>query len=829
MLAGRTCVALTPHSGPPADGTRVLDAGGRLGHDFAAERHAGDVNLFDAVARHIDLLRSGNRRVVIAGMNAVSRNRLAELLDEHGVERVRSVAADGWHSLPRGDVAVTVLNLDHGFVAGGLAVVTEQDILGDRIVGPPRRRRARRDAERFLQEASQLAVGDHVVHIDHGIGLFEGLETVVLGDAPHDCLRLAYAGGDTLLVPVENIDTLSRYGAQEAAVQLDRLGSASWQARHARLKKRITEMAGDLLRVASQRMMQPGPTMLPDAALYREFCTGFPFVETEDQDKAIGDVLDDLASGQAMDRLVCGDVGFGKTEVAMRAAFVAISAGYQVVVVAPTTLLARQHHATFAERFRDMPVNIAPLSRLVPPAAARDTRKRLASGGVDIAIGTHALLSASIAFANLGLLVIDEEQHFGVAHKERLKQLKASVHVLTLTATPIPRTLQMALNGVKGMSLIATPPVDRLAIRTFVGPFDPVTVREAIRRERLRGGQTYVVCPRISDLERLRARLEELVPDVRFATAHGRMAKDSLEEIMSAFYDGAIDVLVSTTIIESGLDIPNVNTLIVERADRFGLSQLYQLRGRIGRSNKRAYAYLTLPPKRRLGDAALKRLHILSQLDTLGAGFSLASRDLDLRGAGNLLGSEQSGHIREVGMELYQQMLVEAVGQLRAESEGRQAAQSWSPEVAIGSAVLIPEAYVRDLAVRLGLYRRIAALEEREDIEDLAAELEDRFGQPPAEVENLLGIVAIKSLCRRAGIARLDAGPRGALLSFRDDRFANPDGLVSWIAGQSGAARLRPDHKVVVTSDWREIETRLEGSRELARRLAEIAGSGVSS
>ena len=362
----------------------------------------------------------------------------------------------------------------------------------------------RRDAERFLLEVSQLAEGDHVVHIDHGIGVFEGLHTITLGGAPHDCLRILYAGGDALLVPVENIDTLSRYGSHDAHVQLDRLGSAAWQARQARLASRIEEMAGDLLEIASERLLQSGPRIRVDHETYQEFCSQFPFQETQDQEKAIAEVIDDLETGRAMDRLVCGDVGFGKTEVALRAALAVVLGGYQVAVVAPTTLLARQHHETFIERFRNLPVHIALLSRLVKPAEARETGRMLAEGTVDIVIGTHALLSSSVSFANLGLLVIDEEQQFGVAHKERLKQMKANVHVLTLTATPIPRTLQMALNGVRDLSLIVTPPVDRLAIRTFVGTYDSVTVREAIRRERMRGGQTYVVCPRVADLARMR-------------------------------------------------------------------------------------------------------------------------------------------------------------------------------------------------------------------------------------------------------------------------------------------------------------------------------------
>ncbi len=824
MLAGKTVVELSPFSEPPSGDVRVLEAGGRQGHAFNAERRRSDINLFDAVADHLAGHRAGNRRVIVAGLSVGSRNRLVRLLNEHGVDRIEPVVnGEGPRGLAADTVAAAVLGLERGFVTDDLALVTEQDILGDRIARSTRRR-ARRDTERFLEEASQLSEGDIVVHVEHGIGRFDGLQTLTLGDAPHDCLRLVYDGDDRLFVPVENVEVLSRYGSHDAVVQLDRLGSASWQSRRARLKERIAEMAGELLKVAAERRTRPGPRIRVAEGLYQEFCARFPFQETDDQEKAIGDVLDDLGSGRAMDRLVCGDVGFGKTEVALRAAFAAVVEGFQVAVVAPTTLLARQHHATFAERFRGSPVELRQLSRLVAPKEARRTKAEIESGKVDIAIGTHALLARDVSFGNMGLLIVDEEQHFGVVHKERLKQLKANVHVLTLTATPIPRTLQMSLAGVKDLSLIATAPVDRLAVRTFVGPFDSVTAREAIRRERFRGGQTYFVCPRIADLGRIHKQLEQLIPEARFAVAHGRMPGAALEKVMEAFYDGDVDVLISTAIVESGLDIPNVNTMIVYRADMFGLAQLYQLRGRIGRSKARAYAYLTLPQGKKITPAALRRLEVLSRLDTLGAGFSLASHDLDIRGAGNLLGTEQSGHIKEVGVELYQQMLEEAVEALRAEREGIEPRRgAWTPEIAVGSAVLIPDDYVRDLDVRLGLYRRIAALEDREEIDDLRMELDDRFGEPPVAVDNLLEIVAIKASCRKAGIAKLDAGPRGAIVSFRDDAFANPAGLVDWIAGQTGAAKLRPDHRVVVMRNWDKVDARLAGARDLAEIFAGIA------
>jgi transcription-repair coupling factor (superfamily II helicase) len=496
--------------------------------------------------------------------------------------------------------------------------------------------------------------------------------------------------------------------------------------------------------------------------------------------------------------------------------------GKQVAVVVPTTLLARQHTKTFMDRFRGFPVQIGQASRLVPGAELARVKKGIADGGIDIVIGTHALLGKSIAFKDLGLLIVDEEQHFGVAHKEKLKQLRAEVHVLTLTATPIPRTLQLALSGVRDLSIIASPPVDRLAVRTFVAPFDPVIVREALLRERYRGGQAFYVCPRIEDLGGVREFLATSVPEMKVAVAHGQMPPTVLDDIMSAFYDGKYDLLLSTTIIESGLDIPTANTLIVHRADRFGLSQLYQLRGRVGRAKVRAYSLFTLPLEHKITYQAERRLKVLQSLDTLGAGFQLASHDLDIRGAGNLLGEEQSGHIKEVGFELYQQMLEEAVTSLKA-GISAPVADKWSPSITIGTPVLIPEDYVADLPVRLALYRRLAEIEDEREIEAFGAELADRFGPLPNEVEHLLQIVAIKSLCRRANVEKIEAGPKGVVISFRENTFVNPDGLIAFIGERGAGARVRPDMKVVLFDDWDEPEQRLRGTVAILRRLVGIA------
>ena len=602
---------------------------------------------------------------------------------------------------------------------------------------------------------------------------------------------------------------------------LDRLGGGSWQSKKARLKERIREMADKLIRVAAERALRRAPIMEPMPHAWEEFATRFPYQETDDQLSAIEDVLTDLGSGQPMDRLICGDVGFGKTEVAMRAAFIAAMQGAQVAVIAPTTLLARQHYKSFAERFRGFPLQVRPLSRFVSAKDAKLTREGMKNGTVDIVIGTHALLAKDTRFKDLGLLIIDEEQHFGVAHKERLKQLRSDVHVLTLTATPIPRTLQLSLSGVRDLSIIGTPPVDRLAIRTYVSEFDGVTIREALLREHYRGGQSFYVVPRITDLPEIEDFLKTHVPEVSYIVAHGQMAAGELDDRMNAFYDGKYDVLLATTIVESGLDIPTANTMVIHRADMFGLAQLYQIRGRVGRSKTRAYAYLTTRPRKPLTATAEKRLRVLGSLDTLGAGFTLASQDLDIRGAGNLLGEEQSGQMRDVGYELYQSMLEEAIAKIRAgEAEGIVEEGDWSPSIGLGVPVLIPENYVPDLDVRLGLYRRLSGLDGKVELEGFAAELIDRFGPLPREVNTLLLVVRIKAMCKKAGIAKLDGGPKGATVQFHNDKFASPVGLVEFIRDQKGLAKVK-DNKIVVRRDWKTDGDKIKGAFAIARDLAQ--------
>jgi transcription-repair coupling factor (superfamily II helicase) len=817
-LADGAVARLTPFAVP--DDAAVVDAGARAGRNFTVERADSSINVFAAVVAHVQALQAQRKKVVITLWSEGSRDRMRSMLGDHKLHNLTSV--NSWRTVlatPRNEAMLAVLGMESGFETADVAVISEQDILGDRLVRP---RKGTRKLDNFISEVTSLAAGDLVVHVEHGIGRFVGLQTLDVAGAPHDCLELRYAGETKLFLPVENIELLSRYGSEGANVELDKLGGGGWQTRKAKLKNRIREIAGELIKIAAERQLHEAPKLPVQPHVYDEFCARFPYDETEDQLSAIQATLKDLEAGRPMDRLICGDVGFGKTEVALRAAFAVALDGKQVAVVVPTTLLARQHAKTFTERFRGFPVQVAQASRLIAPKEMTRVKSGLTDGSIDIVVGTHALLGKAIKFRDLGLLIVDEEQHFGVSHKERLKQLRAEVHVLTLTATPIPRTLQLALTGVRELSVIASPPVDRLAVRTFVAPHDPLMIREALLRERYRGGQAFYVVPRIEDLASVKDFLDKTVPEMKVAVAHGQMPPTVIEDIMSAFYDAKYDILLSTTIVESGLDIPNANTLIVHRADMFGLAQLYQLRGRVGRSKLRAYALFTLPEKQKITAQAERRLTVLQSLETLGAGFQLASHDLDIRGAGNLLGEEQSGHIKEVGFELYQSMLEEAIINLKA-GVVEPAADRWSPQITIGMPVLIPEDYVSDLSVRLSLYRRLADLETDEEIDNFAAELRDRFGVLPDEVRYLFKVAAIKNYCRRANVEKVDAGPKGAVIAFRDNKFAQPDRLVYFIRQHGQAAKVRPDMKVVFLQDWETPEERLAGTTEILRQLANLA------
>ena len=804
---------------PQPTGPNSLDMRARIGRNFAPERQNEELGLFEEFAKHI-IEKRKTTSVIIASMSLGARERLYGLLQDQGLSGMVNIKT--WKDINHaiGSISLAVWHLEHGFEAPGLTIISEQDVLGELII---RKTNKKRRAKDFLTEASSLSVGDLVVHVDHGVGRYRGLETVKAAGAPHDCLLLEYANNDRLYLPVENVELLSRYGHETGL--LDRLGGSAWQAKKAKLKERIREMADKLLRIAAERSLRKSEILEVSPDKWNAFCARFPYVETDDQLNAIEDVVSDMSSGKPMDRLICGDVGFGKTEVALRAAFIAASAGTQAAIIAPTTLLARQHFKSFEERFRGTGIRVKQLSRFVTTSQMKKNREALRDGAVEIIIGTHALLAKDIKFANLGLLIIDEEQKFGVGHKERLKQLRSDIHVLTLTATPIPRTLQLSLSGVRELSVIGTPPIDRLAIRTYVSEFDTVTLREALLREHYRGGQSFFVVPRISDLPEIEAFIEEQVPEINHVVAHGQMPAGELDERMNAFYDGKFGILVATTIVESGLDIPTANTIIIHRADMFGLSQLYQIRGRVGRSKTRAYAYLTTKPRQKLTHAAIKRLRVLGSLDSLGAGFMLASQDLDIRGAGNILGEEQSGNVREVGYELYQEMLEDAIAKIKSgQMEGLTDEGSWSPQINLGVPVLIPETYVQDLDVRLGLYRRLSALAKKIELEAFAAELIDRFGKLPTEVDMLLRVVRIKGMCRAAGIAKLDSGPKGAVIQFYQDKFISPSGLAQYLLDSRGTAKIK-DNKLIVLRDWTNDDKKVKGAYIIARELAVMAKS----
>ncbi|QCE35819.1 transcription-repair coupling factor [Acetobacteraceae bacterium] len=798
-----------------------LDAGYRGIAPFVKKEKEGREQLFQRFKEFFAEWSVKGKKVYLLLSSKGVRERLTRLFVEIDIPVVQ---LENWEERKKNSCKILTLislEMQNGFQGKSEVFVTEEDLLGEKLT---RSRRKKRKNASFITQIGEIEADDLVVHEEYGVGRYVGLETVREGRLAHDYLVIRYEEDQRLLLPVENIDLLSRFGTDTGNILLDRLGGASWQARKAKMKSRLREMAGELIKTAAERAMKKAPILEPAEALWDEFCGRFPFVETEDQSRAVLDVLNDLERGVPMDRLICGDVGFGKTEIALRAAFVVALSGYQVAVVVPTTLLARQHYRGFLERFEGLPVRISQLSRLTSSKESREIKKGLADGTVDIVIGTHSLLANSLSFNRLGLVIIDEEQHFGVAHKEKLKALSSNVHVLTLSATPLPRTLQLSLSGAREMSLIATPPIDRLAVRTFIAPYDRLMIREALQRERMRGGQVFCVVPRLRDMEKMEERLKAALPEVKIARAHGQLAPSVLEEIMQDFSEGKYDILLSTNIVESGLDMPRVNTIIIHHADRFGLGQLYQLRGRVGRGKNRGYAYLTWPHEQSLSKSSMRRLEIMETLDSLGAGFTLASHDLDMRGAGNLLGEEQSGHIREVGIELYQQMLSEAVTDLRQRHrENEDVVEKWTPQIMLGLPVLLPEKYVPDLSSRLNLYRRIAVLANEEEAESIRIELGDRFGPLPIEAENLLEVVALKRLCRQVGVERLDAGPKGVVLQFFQNKFSHPEKLLNWVQKKEKAGvKIRPDHKLAVVGELTNAK-RIPRSRKVLEILLKLS------
>lgn len=790
------------------------------GRNFVHARHINPASVYEDLKQYLN--ENGKLKRLICCYSEGSRDRLMKLMGEYGITNL--ICSDNWQEACRyadqKKIVFILAELARGFRDQQYCMISEQDILGER-----QHRKAKKiSSKNFIDDISVLSVGELVVHAEHGLCRFMGLENIMAGGAPHDCLKLVFAHEDKLFVPVENIDVISRYGSEDENVSLDTLGGAAWQAKKAKVKAKIRDIAEKLIKLAAERHLKTADSFVPQEGAYDEFCARFPYSETEDQLTAIHDVLCDLAAGEPMDRLICGDVGFGKTEVALRAAFTVAMSGAQVAVIVPTTLLARQHYLNFAERMKGFPINVRMLSRLATAKDIRETKQGLTDGHIDIVIGTHALLAKDVQFNNLGLLVIDEEQHFGVAHKEKLKALKSDVHVLTLSATPIPRTLELSLTGVKQLSIIATPPVDRLAARTFVMPFDRVMIREAVYREKFRGGQSFFVCPRVADITEMERILKDLLPDFKIAVAHGRMSASQLEDIIGDFADGKYDILLSTTIIESGIDMPKVNTMIIHRSDMFGLAQLYQLRGRIGRSKIRGYCYFTVSQRKKLTPVAEKRLEILKALDSLGAGFSLASHDMDIRGAGNVLGTEQSGHIKDVGIALYQHMLEEEIMRQKAEQENahRVTENDWMPQIITGIPLMIPESYVKDLGVRMGLYKRIGSLRTPEEILDMREELIDRFGKIPTEVENLLQTIEIKHLCYKANVSKVEVGAKGALISFHNNRFDAVDRLLDLVAHSFGVLKIRPDQKIFMERDLSSYSDRVDITKKILQKLGDL-------
>ncbi len=719
-------------------------------------------------------------------------------------------------------LGLVVLPLEEGFlIPGELALLTESQIFGGRTRQKTRREGGQRDPESIIRNLADLAAGAAVVHEDHGVGRYLGLQTLEIDGCPAEFLVLQYADEDKLYVPVSYLHLVSRYsGSDPDSAPLHRLGSKQWEKARRKAAEKIRDVAAELLDLYARRLARPGYAFPLDEKLYAEFAAGFPFEETPDQQSAIAAVIGDLESGQAMDRVVCGDVGFGKTEVALRAAFVAVQAGRQVALLVPTTLLAQQHFATFSDRLADWPVRIELLSRFRSTAQNKAVLQQLQSGAIDIVIGTHRLIQKDVSFRNLGLVIIDEEHRFGVQQKERLKQLRAEVDFLTLTATPIPRTLNMAMSGMRDLSIIATPPPRRMAVKTLISGWDKAVIREALHRELQRGGQVFFVHNEVRSIERIAREVLELAPAARLAIAHGQMAEKELEIVMLDFYRQRYNILVCTTIIESGIDVPTANTIVINRADRFGLAQLHQLRGRVGRSHHRAYAYLLVPERRSMTADARKRLEAIASLEELGAGFTLATHDLEIRGAGELLGEEQSGQIHEIGFSLYSDMLARAVEALRSGTEpDLDLPVHRGSDIELHLPALIPETYLADIPARLTLYKRIASASGKAALRELQVEMIDRFGLLPAAVKNLFAVAELRQMAERIGITRLDFGAQGGRLEFATDTRADPAAVIQLIQQQSQDYRMEGPQKLRILVQEADTDRRMAAARALLQRF----------
>jgi len=779
-------------SGSPGDRNWKLESSGNAIITSArAQMRAGRARQgFAPVARELVAARASGSSVIVTASDHAQAGRVEHLLELEGVEGVARFetlveALEG----DREQLKIVEAHLEYGFrmPADGLVLVTDEEIFGQKR---QHRRHRRVSRARAMTALAQLEPGGFMVHVDHGIGLYRGLKHITVAGSEGDFLHLEYAGGDRLYLPVDRINLVEKFsGAGTSGPQLDRLGATSWQRTTKRARESVMVMAAELLEVEAWRSVHTRPCFVEPGADFEEFEARFPFEETEGQAQAIRDVVDDLQREVPMDRLVCGDVGFGKTEVAMRAAYLVAMGGRQVAILVPTTVLARQHYDTLRERFKDYPLRIGMVSRLGSKAENALVLEQLAAGTMDLVVGTHRLLQKDVHFARLGMLVVDEEHRFGVSAKEKLKRLRKEVDVLTLSATPIPRTLQMAMGGVRNLSLIETAPVDRLAVRTYVSRKDDGLIRQAVLRELGRGGQVFYVHNRVSSIAAVARRLEELVPEARVAVAHGQMNEHELERVMVDFVAGDTNLLLCTSIIESGLDIPNANTMLINRADTFGLSQLYQLRGRVGRSHRRAYAYLMISGEKPVTEEAARRLDVLKDLDELGSGFRVAAHDMEIRGAGNLLGREQSGHMMAIGFDLYMRMMEEAVQELR----GQQVGPSVEPEIDLGAEAYLPESYIEDVGERLLVYKRLANASGRHEIEAMSEEMADRFGPLPDPADNLLRVMALRPALKKLAVVRLKAGAGVVTVRLHQDSPVDSSALVAMVADEPQAFRLKPD------------------------------------
>jgi len=804
--------------------------------DFALAGRANKQDPFELLQEFIsgktsscDRVTKELKKLLIACASESFKEKINKLLFDYKINSQEISTFSEIEKIKAGKALLFKMPINFGFYSEDFFLIGQNALLGEKIIR--KKNSSKFDAQRIIEEGLAINKGELVVHRDYGIAKFDSIGLIEAGGVKIDMIKLIYDGGDALFVPVDEINLISRYGAENPLVQLDKLGAGAWKNRRDKVRKKIKIAAEELIKIAAARHLKKAPIFLPDENLYNEFKNNFPYTETDDQLRAIAEIESDLASNSVMDRLVCGDVGFGKTEVAMRAAAIVAfsnSAGEkpQIAIIAPTTLLARQHYKNFSERFAPhAEIKIAQLSRLISAAKAKEVREKIENGGVQIVIGTHALLQKSIKFKNLALVIIDEEQHFGVAQKERLKELKNEVHILNLSATPIPRTLQMSLTGVKDLSLISTPPVDRIAIRNFIMPYDSVIVKEAVMREYNRGGRVFFVVPRVRDIDEMESRLKILLPEIKIAHAHGQMPPNQLDEIMNNFVDGKIDLLISTTIVESGIDIKEANLMIIYRADMFGLSQLYQLRGRVGRGKLRAYCYFMLDNRKKISDETKKKLEVMQSLDALGVGFSIASHDMDIRGSGNLLGDEQSGHIKETGVELYQQMLLEMIEKLKNNPEIKNEdleITNYSVAIKMGISLLIPENYISDFSLRMSFYKKIANISSQSQEDDLIMQMQDRFGKVPSEVFDLIKIANMKHACLEVGISRLEATSQGILISFENESFKNPDKLLAMIFANKDKMRLSGGSKILFLEKINSKEEKFNCAFQIIKKLKEL-------